>query len=65
MCLVEQRLGGAKLDARHADIEPSAEEIVSISDIQVYFRVDRDAGRQRDPVLLSDEPDRMLEAGRC
>ena len=47
----DQGLGDVALDTRQADVEPSAEEVAVVRQVQVHFGVDRDVSRQSDFLL--------------
>src|SRR5262245_3890995 len=63
--IVDQALGDASVDVGNGDVEPSAEEVLTVAvPMQIDLGVDRDLARELDLLLLRHNRDRTLETGR-
>ena len=61
---LKQFAGNHRIDAGHADVETSAEEVVAVISIQIDFGINRDSSRALDLFLGGDNFDGTHVAGR-
>jgi hypothetical protein len=64
VCFVDQRFCGIALQTRQPDVEPNAEKVAAVPEVQIDFGIDAQFGRQRDFSFASRKRDRTFETGR-